>query len=159
MSTAIERDGTRRAGIAPVHWVDHAPEVHSKEPDRAWLRAAYGLGQVFYERDEGPPPPERLRWLVWQVDDFMARVGGQTRLVFRLSLFLVTWIAPLLVFRPPTLHRLPKRLRYRALERYERSPLAPTLLAVKAALSILYYEHPDAAREIGVDGRAREDAS
>ena len=38
------------------------------------------------------------------------------------------------------------------LERFEKSGFAPALLAVKALLSVHYYEHPDAAREVGFDG-------
>jgi hypothetical protein len=34
----------------------------------------------------------------------------------------------------------------------ERTFLGPLLLALKTILCILYYEHPDAAAEIGFDG-------
>ncbi|MCZ7678966.1 MAG: hypothetical protein M5U28_09520 [Sandaracinaceae bacterium] len=36
-------------------------------------------------------------------------------------------------------------------ERLEATPLSLPLLGAKAILSIVYYEHPDAAREIGWD--------
>ena len=35
--------------------------------------------------------------------------------------------------------------------------LGIALFAVKAILSMLYYEHPDAAREMGFDGACMED--
>ena len=71
---------------------------------------------------------------------------------FRLALFAVTWLSPLLALRPPPLGLWSLPVRTRALERLERTPLSLALLAVKAMLSIPYYEHPDVAAEIGFDG-------
>jgi hypothetical protein len=39
----------------------------------------------------------------------------------------------------------------RAIEALERTPAALALLAVKAVVSIVWWEHPDNAREIGWD--------
>jgi len=50
------------------------------------------------------------------------------------------------------LRALPLGDRSHALEKMESSRFALPLLAVKAMLCIIYYEHPDAAREIGFDG-------
>ena len=61
-------------------------------------------------------------------------------------------VAPLLSRRFGTLASLSPTERVPALERFERSGLAPSLLAVKALLAVHYYEHPDAAREVGYDG-------
>jgi hypothetical protein len=87
------------------------------------------------------------------VDDFLNHAGTRSRLIFWAALFVVIWLSPLLVLRPPPLGLWPLSVRTRALERLERTPLALVLLAIKAMLSIPYYEHPDAAAEIGFDGR------
>jgi hypothetical protein len=75
----------------------------------------------------------------------------------RLSLWCITWLAPLYLLRPLPLRWLRRTTQIRALERYEQGLLGLTLLAVKAWLCIIYYEHPDAAREIGFDGRCMGD--
>ncbi|MCA9515530.1 MAG: hypothetical protein KC635_11345, partial [Myxococcales bacterium] len=62
-------------------------------------------------------------------------------------------VAPWLAGRLGPLERLPVSERVAALERLERSPLGLSVFALKATLAILYFEHPDAAAEIGFDGR------
>jgi hypothetical protein len=66
-------------------------------------------------------------------------------------LFAVSLLAPLVILRFVSLARLPVPERARALGRLEDTFGAP-VLAVKAMLSVLYYEHPDAARFVGFDG-------
>jgi hypothetical protein len=73
--------------------------------------------------------------------------------VFGLCVMVVTWIAPLWSLLPVPLGVLGLERRARVLERWERSPFGMTLFAVKAVLSIVWCEHPDAAREMGFDGR------
>jgi hypothetical protein len=101
----------------------------------------------------GPPPAERLAWLIEEADDFLERAGTRTRLLIRLSLWLVSWLSPWAIFRLGPLRRLELDERVAALARLERSALSAPLLAVKALLSLLYYEHPDASREVGFDGQ------
>lgn len=141
------------APLAPRHWVDHDAAAGSPPIARAWLKQAASVADVIFATDEGPPPPDRLRWLCAQLDDFMARAGSRSRLVFRLALFVIGWLAPLLALRPLPFRLLSRERRVLALERLELSPLAPAMFAVKALLCILYYEHPEAAREIGFDGQ------
>lgn len=138
---------------APPHWVDHGAAQASPLIVRGWLKQAASVAEVIFSSDDGPPPPDRVRWLCAQLDDFMARAGSRSRLVFRSALFVIGWLAPLLALRPLPFRMLSERRRILALERLERSPLAPAMFAVKALLCILYYEHPDAAREIGFDGQ------
>lgn len=99
-----------------------------------------------------PPPADRIEWVSREVDDFLARVTTRTRVLVLLSLFAVSVLAPLLVRRFGSLASLSMADRVHALERLERSMFAPALLAVKALASVHYYEHPDAAREVGFDG-------
>ena len=116
------------------------------------LRAARALAEAIFSTEAGAPPADRLDWLVRELDDFLGHAGSRARLLVRLSIFAVSWLAPLLAFRLRPLRALPLPARIAALERLERSRAAMPLLATKAILSILYYEHPDAAREVGFDG-------
>ena len=54
--------------------------------------------------------------------------------------------------RPTLLRSMPLELRIRVLDRMERSFAGALIVALKAALCIVYYEHPGAAAEIGFDG-------
>ena len=53
-----------------------------------------------------------------------------------------------MIFAFVPLRALPLERRTRALERFEASAIALPLFALKAIFCVLYYEHPDAAREI-----------
>jgi hypothetical protein len=67
-------------------------------------------------------------------------------------IWLVTLLSPLLAGRLRLLPALPLELRISALGTLERRFGEP-LLAVKAMLCLLYYEHPGAARDVGFDGQ------
>ena len=86
------------------------------------------------------------------MEDFLARASTQARLMLSFMIWLVTLAAPLFVGRLGTLAALAQPERIRALERLERHFGEP-LVAVKAILCLLYYEHPDSAREVGFDGQ------
>jgi hypothetical protein len=129
--------------------VAEPPALHSR-----WLRALYSVAEVLFATADGTPPPARLRWLVLDVQAMIDHIGGRGPFVFRLSLLLVSVVAPLLVFKPKPLRTLSYEDRVRALDRYERSPLGLTLFVLKAMLCIVWYEHPGSAREVGFDGRA-----
>lgn len=111
---------------------------------------------VFARAGEGgepvAPPAARVAWVSAELDDFLARVTFRARAVVLLSLVAITVLAPLVARRLGAFSSLPLRDRVDALERLERGAFAPALLAVKALLSLHYYEHPDAAREVGFDG-------
>jgi len=110
------------------------------------------LAATLFATADGAPPEERLRWLVAETADFVGRIGWRSRFVFKLSLFVTVWLAPLLSFRLGALHWYGQERRTHILERFERSFAGLAMLAVKAILCILYFEHPDAAAEIGFDG-------
>ncbi len=112
----------------------------------AALRA---FAEALFAGPEGPPPAARLDWLQAEVLDVVARADPGIRFLLRFCLFAVSLIAPLCVFRLGPLRRLELPLRVRALERFERGFLAGPLLILKAMLCLLYYEHPDVAREVG----------
>jgi hypothetical protein len=110
------------------------------------------VAEALFATTAGPPSAERIDWLLLEIEDFLARAGPRTRFVLGLAVFAVNLLAPLLVLRFTSLRRLPLAQRVHALRNLENSPLAAPLFAVKALLSLIYYEHPEAAREVGFDG-------
>lgn len=126
---------------------------------RRSLRAARVVAETLFSSEEGPPPAARLDWMEHDLGDFFGHVTLRARLLFRACVATVYWLSPLLIGRAPTLARLDLEDRVRALHRLERTPLALALLAAKAILAIVYFEHPDAAEEIGWDQRCLTSAS
>jgi hypothetical protein len=117
------------------------------------LAAIEALAEAIFATEDGPPPRPRIEWLSREIDDFLARAGARSRFVYVMSVTVVSIVAPILIGKFGGLRALPLPERSRALEKMERSKLALPLLAVKAMLCILYYEHPDAAKEIGFDAK------
>jgi hypothetical protein len=113
------------------------------------LATTSALAEALFAADEGAPPAARMRWLCDELADFLERSGAKARLFFRLSLLAVSILAPLMIRRLVPLRALPLAERTRALARLEESAVALPFFAVKAILCILYYEHPEVAREIG----------
>lgn len=132
-----------------VGWDSRAPA--SGLPPGATRRARH-VAEALFSTDEGPPPPARLDWLEQDLGDFFGNANWRAAFIFRACVFFVTWLAPILFARLPPIGRLTIEDRVGAIERFERIPGAVlTVLGVKAILSLIYYEHPDAAREIGWD--------
>lgn len=115
-----------------------------------WLIDARTVAEALFCGPEGPPPASRLDWLIDDIDDFIAQSGPRVRAIFAGGVFAATWLAPPLIGKLPPLARLSIPERCEALEKMEQTPLGLPLLGVKAMLSILYYEHPDALRDAGV---------
>ena len=136
-----------------------SPPAGPAAPARAWLHTATAVAEALFSTTAGPPPAPRLHWLASELADFLSRSAPKARWLFRASLLAVALLAPVLAGRPWPFRWLPIQRRIRGLERLERSAVGAPLFAVKAILCILYYEHPDAAREIGFDGACREPAS
>jgi len=108
---------------------------------------------LFARTREAPPPAERMSWFIADLDDFVAHLNLRARLLFLLCLFAVTW-APLLSGRFRRLRVLSVVERIEVLEALERSPAALALFGARAIASLVYYEHPDAAAEIGWDRKS-----
>lgn len=137
----------------PRHFVDQDPAGFvAGRTLQPWQRDLIAIAEALYLRDDGPPPPQRLEWLAHQMDDFITHAGPRTRLVLRGSIAAVAKGVPLHGRHLAGIATMPVEARLQALERAERGPLALACFAVKAMSSILWYEHPDAAREIGFDG-------
>lgn len=111
------------------------------------VRVARAVAEAMFASEEGPPPADRLDWVTTELRGFLGHSPDASR-VFRICLFLVTTLGPLLSLRIGFASR-PLEERTRLLERVEKSPLSTALLGLKAVLCMLYFEHPDAARSIG----------
>jgi hypothetical protein len=133
--------------VGPLRHENGRPIVSHRALHR--LRA---VAEAVFSTEHGAPPAERIDWLMAELEDFLARAGGRTRLVLKLAALAVNVLAPLVAGHLPPLGRLPLRERARALTLLERGRFGAPVLAIKALLCVLYYEHPDAAREVGFDG-------
>jgi hypothetical protein len=136
-----------RVGPLPGPLAERRP---SGRLPRFALNAMLHVAEALFSVRGAPPPQERMAWLAAELDDFMARAAGAGRLQFAAASLLVTLLAPLRIGRLPGLGRLSLRDRVYALERFEETLAAPLLIALRAILCLLYYEHPDAAREVGI---------
>jgi len=113
------------------------------------MRWARAIAEAVFSPGDGPLDPERATWLQNDLDDFLAHAGTGARRIFRLCAFAITFVGPLFAGKFTPLYSLPVPERLRVLERVEKSVMAPALLAIKAMLCIVYFEHPDAVRDIG----------
>lgn len=143
---------------APGHWVDQNPQASlDGTPLASWQRDLIAIAEAMFSRTEGPPPPERLEWLARQMADFMAHAGARTRLLLRGSIAAVAGSGAIFSGKFRMFRDLSLAERLHVLEKAERGPVGLATFAVKAMTSILWFEHPDSAREIGFDGGCRTD--
>lgn len=119
--------------------------------------ASYAVAETLFTTRHGPPPAARLEWLCDDLDDFLQHAGPRARLVYRSCILAVSRYAPLLVRRPVAFSKLSPELRTEALEKMERGAGGLAVFGAKALLCFIYYEHPDAAAEIGFDASCLND--
>lgn len=130
------------------HWFATPNEVEAMPEPSGWTRSAAAVTEVLFVRGGQPPEPERVRWTAARLRDFCDRVGGKAVFGFRLALFAVTWIAPLVSLKFPTLGRHDLATRAHIIERFERTPFGMSIFAVKAFLCMHYFEHPDVVADV-----------
>ena len=107
------------------------------------------FAEALFSTEAGAPPAPRMDWLMKEMDDYLQRAGSRARFVFGLALYVVSFLSPLFIRRLPTLRSLEVQERVDALTRMEESFAAAPVLAVKAFLCVVYYEHPEVQREVG----------
>lgn len=108
------------------------------------------LAEALFHGSSRPAPAERLDWVAAEVTDVVRHAGPRARLLFQLCLLAVHVLAPLSIGRLARLARMDVPTRIRALTRLERTGFgAGLVLALKALLCTVFYEHPDSAREVG----------
>lgn len=119
-------------------------------------RAICLFAETLFSDESGPPPRERVELISEDAASLVSLSTERARLMFQISLFLVVWAAPLFIRRAPGLHRLPLAARVAALEAMERNAMGAALvLAIKAILCMLWYEHPDGAASVGADPQSQ----
>ncbi|MCC7386755.1 MAG: hypothetical protein IT384_33275 [Deltaproteobacteria bacterium] len=116
---------------------------------RAFRRPAVGLAESLFDRGQGLPP-ERVRWMLDDLADFLGHAGHKTELFFLITLFLIEYLPPLFG-RFSRMSRLPLPARVAYLERLDRSRLAALIALPKAMLGLIWYEHPESLLETGYD--------
>ena len=112
-------------------------------------RRARAVAEVLFATSEGPPPPERLDWLVTDLDRFAAQAGSRPRMLIKLCLWVVWWIGPLVVFKLGTFGRLDAAVRTTALEKLEAGPLGLAIVGLKTIMCMIWFEHPEVSRRVG----------
>lgn len=131
------------------------PQAHGQAAvtgalSKTTLSTTAAIAEALFSNDDAAPPAERLRWLMDQYADFMSRTTGRSRLMFSAAAWTISVLAPLLNRRWPPFRNLSLLDRIDALRAFEASPLSAVLIALRAILCIIYYEHPDVARALGL---------
>lgn len=121
-------------------------------PMPRFFRAPLGaLALGLFDRGKGVPET-RIEWMIEEVESFLDHAGSRTTCLFLLAVALLEWLPLLFLGRIARMSRLNPLQRAEYLERFDRSRVAIALALPKALLALVYYEHPDAARETGYDG-------
>jgi len=147
------------------HWLVPRADLARYEnatPRRAGIdRMVWAIAEAMFCTDEGPPDAPRLAWLCDDLRDFLHHAGPRARWTVVLALICTFWLSPLLLGHAPPLDRLPPRERAKALDGFEHGSLltSAAMLAIKALLCILYFEHPDTAARVGFDPRCKTGAT
>jgi hypothetical protein len=127
------------------------PTLSVKERPRAAITDRFekrlrAIAEALFASDV-PADPKRIAWVAGDFCDFAASATGRARTIFVLGVWVLTWIAPLFVFRTGPLESLELDLRSRALEKIEASFLGFAALGPKAILCMIWFEHPDTRKE------------
>ena len=117
---------------------------------RRALDTAMAVAEALFSDGLNPPNPERMAFVRQEFGDLMARAMPRGRRLFVAGLIVISAVAPVLVKKLPPFRSLPLTTRVAALEKMENSRLSPVLIAVRAMLCLVYFEHEDAAREAGI---------
>lgn len=116
------------------------------------LRAARAFCEALFSTKDGPPPKDRMDWLIGELDDYITCAGWRSGGVYKLGLVAITFLAPLFVRKPLPLWSLSVEERVLALTRMERSGLAVIVLGIRTIICITWYDHPDSQRDVGYTG-------
>lgn len=135
---------------------------------RDWQRTTFGpygkrilfaMAEAFFTDPDDPADrgaPQRFAWLVDDVDDFISQASPALRWGTRIAAVLVD-VAPIFfIGRFARCSSLPLVDRERYLARVEASTVprvAVLVVMFKTLMTVLYFEHPEAAPHLGYDGR------
>ena len=122
-------------------------------------RVIVGLCGAFFTDPDAPPDEgaaARFEWVSKDADAYVSNASGQMRFGFWMMLFVLEMLPLFVVGRWSRCSSLPLDVRVRYLDKLDRGPavfLALFVTAWKTLLTILYFEHPEAAPKLGYDGR------
>jgi len=108
------------------------------------------IAEALFSDENGPPPADRIEWLLAAMDEFMEHAGPGRR-GFQLAVKAVHVLAPIVARRPRSLAKMSIAERVSALSLLEASAVGGPLTGAKLVMCTVYYEHPDAAAAIGCD--------
>lgn len=117
-------------------------------------RTFRAVAESLFSAPDRIAPGDRLDWVADEAEDMAAHAGARARLVMRTVALLLALIAPLFVRKLGHVASLSLPARTVALQRMESSLAAPLVLALKALLCTVWYEHPDAAAEVQWTGHS-----
>ena len=122
-------------------------------------RAISGLAEALFTDPDAPADrgaAARFEWVAADADAMISNASGQMRVFMRLTVIALELLPVLFVGRLARCSSLPLDARVRYLQRVEAGKLTQTAMLVvvwKTLLTILYFEHPEAAPRLGYDGR------
>ena len=108
------------------------------------------ISEAFFSEDTSPMDSKRLEWLVREYCDFMSRAPTKQRFLFRTAVTVIAFLSPLFIWKIGPFSTLNFNDRIRALRRFEQRKIGRILIPVRAILCLIYYEHPDAAKTLGL---------
>ncbi len=134
---------------------------------RDWERTTFGpfgrrvlraIAESFFTdpQVDDPRAPARFDWLVDDVDDFLSQASPSLRTGSRIALVLLELLPLFVIGEPSRASSLPLADRTRYLAKVEASnvPYVALLCVMfKTLMTVLYFEHPEAAPLLGHDGR------
>jgi hypothetical protein len=135
---------------------------------RDWQRTTFGpygkrvlraLAEAFFTDPDDPSDrglEKRFSWLVDDVDDFLSQASPALRYGSRIALMLVDLLPLFFIGRFARSTSLPLEERERYLAKLEATsfPRVSVLVVMfKTLMTVLYFEHPEAAPHLGYDGR------
>jgi len=122
-------------------------------------RTIIGLAEALFTDPDEPADrgaKARFEWLAGDADAMISNASGPMRLAMWMMLFVLEVLPLFVVARFARCSSLPLDHRVRYLERLERGRVVFLALFVtvwKTLLTILYFEHPEAAPKLGYDGK------
>jgi hypothetical protein len=122
----------------------------SGKPTPRSVDTMMAIAEAVFAGEQGAPPRHRIDWLRREYIDLMSRASGRGRFYFWAGALVVSIVAPLLHGTLRPFRRLSLADRIAALTKFEANVLGSILIALRAILCLLWYEHPEVAREVGM---------
>ncbi len=122
----------------------------SGKPSTRSVETMMAIAAATFSSQRGPPAADRIAWLRREYVDLMSRASGRGRFYFGAGALVVSIGAPIMIGRLRPFSRLTHEERVASLQRFESHALGSILVALRAILCMLWYEHPEVAREVGL---------